>query len=132
VCYNKYIKEKEKMKMIVNKERLERLNDGAVVCCEDCPLESELECNKYCQKVDEDTHLKSCAEALLDWLQEFDIAEALEEGAHIVNGVAIFPHEEIPSQLNYGTPCEEVNRRGKADWWCEAAYCDYADCCPYL
>ena len=121
--------------MFVNKERLEKLIDKATIYCEDCPIYEVGDwsaCDKYRQKDDKDFYSKSCEEALLDWLQEFDIAEALEEGAHIVNGVAIFPPEEIPSQPDYGTPCEEVNRRGEADWWCEAAYCDYADCCPYL
>jgi len=109
--------------MIVNKERLERLIDRAVVCCEDCPLESELECDKYCQKVDEDTHLKSCAEALLDWLQEFDIAEALEEGAHIVNDQVIFPPSSLPDDFMLNVPCDF----GEA---CTPS-CSYFDKCPF-
>jgi hypothetical protein len=122
------------MKMIVNKERLERLIDGAVVCCEDCPIyevDDWTTCDKYCQKVDEDTHLKSCAEALLDWLQEFDIAEALEEGAHIVNDQVIFPPEEIPFEPFYGTPCEAATPKGKPGPYCNGKDCDYVDCCPY-
>jgi hypothetical protein len=119
--------------MFVNKKRLEKLIGGCLeVYCDNCPIEGEWTvCDKYRQKNDEGVFLKSCEEALFDWVQELDIAEALEEGAHIINDVAIFPPEEIPLQPDYGTPCEEVNRRGKTDWWCEAAYCDYADCCPY-
>lgn len=109
--------------MIVNKERLERLIDGAVVCCEDCPLESELACDKYCQKVDEDTQLKSCAEALLDWLQEFDIAEALEAGAHIVNDQVIFPPSSLPDDFMLNVPCDF----GEA---CTSS-CSYFDKCPF-
>ena len=115
--------------MIVNKERLERLIDGAVVCCEDCPIyevDDWTTCDKYCQKVDEDTQLKSCAEALLDWLQEFDIAEALEEGAHIVNDQVIFPPVSLPDNFKLFTlnlPCDSAES-------CSSS-CPWFNKCPF-
>ena len=119
--------------MNVNKNRLDSLIELALENCDCCPLQETDFCKLNTEEGEDSAmYYFNCEKAMYEWLQEFNVAEALEEGAHIVNGVAIFPPEEIPSQPNYGTPCEEVNRRGKADWWCEAAYCDYADCCPYL
>lgn len=128
--------------MNVNKNRLEELVEKVLELhhsCQGCPL-----CDKSggmsCAPENEKYKIpikgkygttSYCFDTVLNWLQDFDVAEALEEGAHIVNDQVIFPLEAIPCEPYYGTPCEEVNRRGKADWWCEAAYCDYADCCPY-
>lgn len=112
--------------MIVNDNKLKKLIAYVTTECYYCPLSHGGGLGS-CNKGDE-----SCEELMLKWLQEFDVAEALEQGAHVVNDQIIFPLEAIPCEPYYGTPCEEVNRRGKADWWCEATYCDYADCCPYL
>ena len=112
--------------MIVNKERLKELISGATVYCENCPIYEESDwtvCDKYRQKMDEDTHLKSCEEALLDWLQEFDIAEALEEGAHIVNDQVVFPPSSLPDGFMLNVPCDF----GEA---CTPS-CSYFDKCPF-
>jgi hypothetical protein len=112
--------------MIVNKERLERLIDKATVFCEDCPIYEIGDweaCDKYRQKVDEDTYLKNCAEALLDWIQEFDIAEALESGAHIINDQVVFPPLPLPDDFMINVPCDSAKS-------CTSS-CPWFDECPF-
>ena len=110
--------------MIVNKKRLKELIESAVVCCEDCPLEGEWSiCDKYCLRVDEDTQLKSCTEALLDWVQEFDVAEALEEGAHIINDQVVFPPLPLPDDFKLNVPCDSAGS-------CTSS-CPWFDRCPF-
>lgn len=113
--------------MIVNDDKLKKLINKATVYCNDCPIYEAGNwaiCDKYRQKVDEDTYLKSCEKALLDWIQEFDVADALEMGAHIVNAKIIFPPQEIPEKPDYGVPCEQD---GGAD--CDE--CKFIFDCPY-
>lgn len=112
--------------MIVNDDKLKKLIEKATVYCNDCPIyeiDDWTACDKYRQKVDEDTCLKSCAEALLDWIQEFDIAEALESGAHIINDQVVFPPLSLPDDFKLNAPCDF----GEA---CTPS-CSYFDKCPF-
>jgi hypothetical protein len=107
--------------MIVNKKRLEKLIGKATFYCEDCPMYEAGEwgaCNKYRQ----DT-LKSCSEAILNWVQEMDIAEALEEGAHIVNDQVVFPPVSLPNNFTLNVPCDS----GKS---CTSS-CPWFNNCPF-
>ena len=75
--------------MIVNENRLQELLDNVfnTTCpCEVCPLEKCLF---------EKCHIDDCEEAIMQYLQGFDVAEALEAGAHIVNDQVIFPPKEL-------------------------------------
>ena len=110
--------------MIVNDNRLNYLIQKIIRDCCDCPLYKEDEMCEYL--TDKGV---SCESLLLKWLQEFDAAEALEAGAHIVNDQIIFPPEEIPYEPCYGTPCEVRNERGKASMDCDE--CEYNFSCPY-
>ena len=111
--------------MIVNDEKLKKLIAYVTSECYYCPLSHGGGLGS-CNKGDE-----SCEELMLAWLQEFDVAEALEAGAHIVNDITIFPPEEIPFEPFYGTPCEAATPKGKHGLYCNGKDCDYVDCCPY-
>ena len=117
--------------MNMNKNRLDELIESAVVCCENCPINETSFCKLNVEDESDDFEVFNCADCILEWLQEFNVADALEEGTHIVNDQTIFPPESIPYEPCYGTPCEEINRKGNPDWYCEAKWCNYADCCPY-
>lgn len=71
--------------MVVNKNRLEKIINSATKRCNYCPLDNKC------------TNMKGtyCDEILRLWLTEFDIQTALEEGAHIINDIAVFPSQEI-------------------------------------
>lgn len=95
--------------MIINKKRLEKLIESTVVCCRNCPIYEVGDwtaCDKYRQRINGDIFLKSCAEALLDWLQECSLLQ------------------EIPEKPDYGVPCEQD---GGAD--CDE--CKFIFDCPY-
>lgn len=112
--------------MIVNDDKLKKLIDKATAYCTDCPIYEVGDwtiCDKYRQKIDEDTCLKNCSEALLDWIQEFDVAEALEAGAHIVNDQIVFPPVPLPDDFTLNVPCEA----GKS---CSFS-CPWFDNCPF-
>lgn len=96
--------------MFVNKKRLEKLIGGCLaVYCDNCPIEGDwTTCDKYRQKNDKGIFLKSCEEALFDWVQELDIAEALEEGAHIVNDQVVFPPVALPDDFTLNVPCDSL------------------------
>ena len=72
--------------MIVNSERLKELIKCATLGCDFCPL---------CDKDDEICSTDPCLLAVTNWLTEFDVQTALEDGAHIVNDRAIFPPQEV-------------------------------------
>ena len=106
--------------MFVNKERLEKLIDKATIYCEDCPIYEVGDwtaCDKYRQKDDKDFYSKSCEEAILDWLQEFDIAEALEEGAHIINDQVVFPPFSLPDDSMLNIPCDCESCTPSCSWF---------------
>lgn len=112
--------------MIVNNDKLKKLINKATVYCNDCPIYEAGNwaiCDKYRQKVDEDTCLKSCEEALLDWIQVFDIAEALEEGAHIINDQVVFPPLSLPDDFKLNVPCDSAES-------CIPS-CPWFDECPF-
>ena len=102
--------------MQINKDKLITLITGATCHCSSCPLYEggEMEC--FCE---------NCTQKVLDWLQEFSVAEVLEEGGHIVNDKAIFPPEEIPYKPVYDVPCEQVGRP------CNVNCPYYWEGCPY-
>lgn len=114
--------------MNVNENRLNKLIYAATINCDFCPLDDGA---NLCEKLRGKDCSKSCEEAVYAWLQEFDVAEALEAGAHIVNDIVIFPPEEIPFEPFYGTPCEAATPKGKHGPYCNGKDCDYVDCCPY-
>lgn len=111
--------------MIVSKNKLEKLIGGCLaVYCDNCPIEGEWTvCDKYRQKNDEGVFSKSCEEALLDWVQELDVAEALEEGAHIVNDQVVFPPVALPDDFTLNTPCDSLGG-------CVSS-CPWYDNCPF-
>lgn len=112
--------------MIVNKERLKELISGVITYCDSCPIHEEGDwtiCDKYRQKMDENTYWKTCEEALLEWLQEFDIAEALEAGAHIINDQVVFPPLLLPDDFMINTPCNSAES-------CTSS-CPWFDECPF-
>ena len=121
--------------MNVNENRLKELIERASISCESCPLYREVNdysmCDEYNEHTNPDTIPADCSKGILKWLQEFDTAEALEAGAHIVNDIVIFPPEEIPFEPFYGTPCEAATPKGKHGPYCNGKDCDYVDCCPY-
>lgn len=95
--------------MIVNDDKLKKLISGVITYCDSCPIHEEGDwttCDKYRQKMDEDTCWKTCEEALLEWLQKFDIAEALEEGAHIINDQVVFPPLPLSDDFKLNAPCD--------------------------
>jgi hypothetical protein len=116
------IKNKGDNKMIVNKEKLEKLISRATIYCEKCPV-YESEDWTICQKDDKNICLKSCTETLFDWLQEMDIAEALEEGAHIVNDQVVFPPVALPDDFTLNVPCYSLGG-------CVSS-CPWYDKCPF-
>lgn len=65
--------------MIVNDRKLKQILDDITRDCSNCPIEGENICKT--QPYPED----KCIEVLTHWLQEFDVAEALETGAHVIN-----------------------------------------------
>ena len=87
--------------MIVNDNKLKKLINYATVECYYCPLSCGGGLNSCGKNKD-----KSCEETLLDWLQEFDVAEALEAGAHIVNDQIVFPPVSLPDDFLLNVPCE--------------------------
>lgn len=112
--------------MIVNDDKLKKLIDKATVYCNDCPIYKAGDwttCDKYRQKTDEDIYLKTCEEALLDWIQEFDIAEALEAGAHIINDQVVFPPLPLPDDFKLNVPCDFAEA-------CEPS-CPWFNGCPF-
>lgn len=115
--------------MNVNDEKLKKLINYASADCYYCPLSQGGGLNS-CNKGN-----KSCEKFMLEWLQEFDVAEALEQGAHIVDDKIIFPPEEIPYEPNYGVPCETNGRCLKECpyyWDDECPYgWDQAHSCPF-
>lgn len=86
--------------MIVNDEKLKKLIAYVTSECYYCPLSHGGGLGS-CNKGDE-----SCEELMLAWLQEFDIAEALEAGAHIVNDQVIFPPISLPNDFKLNVPCD--------------------------
>lgn len=74
-------------KMVVNKNRLEKIINSVTKGCNYCPLDNECETMGGT--------FTSCNERLRSWLTEFDIQTALEEGANIINDIAVFPSQEI-------------------------------------
>jgi hypothetical protein len=112
--------------MNVNDNRLKKLINKATVYCNDCPIyevDNWTACDKYRQKIDEDTCLKSCEEALLDWIQEFDITEALEAGTHIINDQVVFPPLSLPDDFKLNTPCDSAEI-------CDSS-CPWLNECPF-
>lgn len=88
--------------MIVNDDKLKKLINKATVYCNDCPIYEAGNwaiCDKYRQKVDEDTCLKSCEEALLDWIQVFDSTGILELGADVVKDQVMIPPAPLPDDF---------------------------------
>ena len=108
--------------MNVNEKKLKKLISYATTECYYCPLYggSLNSCNRGNE---------SCEKFMLEWLKEFDVEEALEAGAHIVNGRAIFPPEEIPVEPEWDVPCERRGARGKPSAECD--FCPLAFECPY-
>lgn len=89
--------------MIVNDDKLKRLINYVTMECYYCPLSCGgglNSCGKH--------HDESCEEMILKWLQEFDIAEALEAGAHIVNDQVIFPPLPLPDNFTVNTLCDSA------------------------
>ena len=110
--------------MNVNENRLRELLDNIfnTTCpCEVCPL-NKCSFEKSC--------IDDCEEAIMQYLQGFDVAEALEAGAHIVNDKVIFPPEEIPYEPCYEVPCEKLGKYyGQSGFYCYE--CEYNLSCPY-
>lgn len=111
--------------MIISEKKLKKLINGCLaVYCDNCPFNKEWTvCDKYRQKNDKGIFLKSCEEALFDWVQDLNIAEALEEGAHIVNDQVIFPPSSLPDDFMLNVPCD-------FDEACTPS-CSYFDKCPF-
>ena len=86
--------------MIVNDEKLKKLIAYVTSECYYCPLSHGGGLGS-CNKGDE-----SCEELMLAWLQEFDVAEALEAGAHIVNDQVVFPPISLPVDFKLNVPCD--------------------------
>lgn len=97
--------------MIVNDKRLKHLLKLALQDhCFRCPLRTDKENCKHNVAKSYDEMIEPCESYILNWLQGFDV-------------------EDIPSEPEYGTPCESVPARGKPSILCE--YCDYMYNCPY-
>lgn len=115
--------------MNVNKNRLDELIESAVVRCEDCPINETSFCKLNAENESDDFEVFDCADCILEWLQEFNVADALEAGAHIVNDQVVFPPEAIPYEPCYGTPCEKRGKKGKPSAECD--FCPVMFECPY-
>lgn len=116
--------------MRVNEERLKHFVKSSLVdACFRCPLRDDNVNCKHRTATSYEEVIRPCEDYILEWLQQFDVADALEQGAHIVNDRIIFPPEEIPVEPIYGTPCEVRNERGKESLDCDE--CEYLFDCPY-
>jgi hypothetical protein len=104
--------------MIVNNDKLKKLIDYVTTECYYCPLSCSGGLNS-CGKHDDE----SCEAIILEWLQEFDIAEALEAGAHIVNDQVVFPPISLPDDFTLNVPCDS----GES---CVSS-CPWYDNCPF-
>lgn len=97
--------------MIVNENRLREFFSNAIIDCESCPLYKPLNdytlCDKYNELTSPNTLPADCSKGILAWLQEFDITEALEEGAHIVNDQIVFPPISLPDNFKLNVPCDD-------------------------
>lgn len=91
--------------MIVNDDKLKRLINYVTMECYYCPLSSV------------EHHDESCEEMILKWLQEFDIAEALEAGAHIVNDQVVFPLLPLPDNFTVNTLCDSAESCSSSCPW---------------
>ena len=111
--------------MIVSERKLKKLISGCLaVYCDNCPFDKEWAvCDKYRQKNDKGIFFKSCEEALFDWVQELNIAEALEEGAHIINDQIVFPPLPLPDDFKLNVPCDSAET-------CELS-CPWFNKCPF-
>lgn len=104
--------------MIVNDDKLKRLINYVTMECYYCSLSwggGLNSCGKY--------NDESCEEMILKWLQEFDIAEALEAGAHIINDQVVFPPLPLPDDFKLNVPCDFAEA-------CEPS-CPWFNGCPF-
>ena len=104
--------------MIVSDNKLKKLINYVTMECYYCPLSWGGGLNSCGKQSDE-----SCEEMLLKWLQEIDIAEALEEGAHIVNDQIVFPPVALPDDFTLNVPCDSLGA-------CVSS-CPWYDKCPF-
>ena len=104
--------------MIVNSDKLKKLINYVTTECYYCPLSCGGGLNSCGKNGNE-----SCEEIMLEWLQEFDVVKALEEGAHIINDKIVFPPQSLPDAFTLNVPCDYDGR-------CDPS-CSYFNKCPF-